>query len=52
MSKHYYIIVDTETTKKQTVADFGAVVVDRQGRVVERTRRDGYRSLRKIRSVL
>ena len=36
MSKHYYIIVDTETTKKQTVADFGAVVVDRQGRVVER----------------
>ena len=29
MSKHYYIIVDTETTKKQTVADFGAVVIDR-----------------------
>ena len=36
MSKHYYIIVDTETTKKQTVADFGAVVVDRSGAVHER----------------
>ena len=36
MKKHSYIIVDTETTKNQTVADFGAVVVDRQGRVVER----------------
>ena len=36
MKKHSYIIVDTETTKNQTVADFGAVVVDRQGRVIER----------------
>ena len=35
MKKHYYLIVDTETTKKQTVADFGAVVVDRQGAIVE-----------------
>ena len=36
MSKHYCIIVDTETTKKQTVADFGAVVVDRSGAVHDR----------------
>ena len=35
MKKHYYLIVDTETTKKQTVADFGAVVVDRQGAIVD-----------------
>jgi len=35
MNKHYYLIVDTETTKKQTVADFGAVVVDRQGAIVD-----------------
>ena len=35
MSKHYYIIVDTETTKKQSVADFGAVVVTRKGKIVE-----------------
>ena len=35
MKKHYYLIVDTETTKKQTVADFGAVVVDRQGKIHE-----------------
>jgi hypothetical protein len=35
MNKHYYLIVDTETTKKQTVADFGAVVVDRQGAIIE-----------------
>ena len=35
MKKHYYLIVDTETTKFQTVADFGAVVVDRQGAIVE-----------------
>jgi hypothetical protein len=34
--KHYYLIVDTETTKKQTVADFGAVLITRQGEIVER----------------
>ena len=32
--RHYYLIVDTETTKKQTVADFGAVVVTKQGKIV------------------
>ena len=35
MKKHYYLIVDTETTKKQTVADFGAVIVDRSGKIHE-----------------
>ena len=35
MNKHYYLIVDTETTKFQTVADFGAVVVDRKGAIIE-----------------
>ena len=35
MKKHYYLIVDTETTKKQTVADFGAVIVTKQGEIVE-----------------
>jgi hypothetical protein len=35
MKKHYYLIVDTETTQKNTVADFGAVIVDRQGNIVE-----------------
>jgi len=33
--KHYYLIVDTETTAKNTVADFGAVIVDRQGVIHE-----------------
>jgi len=33
--RHFYLIVDTETTKKQTVADFGAVIVTRQGEIVE-----------------
>jgi DNA polymerase III, alpha subunit (gram-positive type) len=33
--KHYYLIVDTETTKRDTVADFGAVIVTRQGEIVE-----------------
>ena len=36
MKKHTTLIVDTETTKKQTVADFGAVVVDRQGVILDR----------------
>ena len=35
MTKHFYIIVDTETTKKQTVADFGAIVIDKQGKIHE-----------------
>ena len=35
MTKHYYIIVDTETTRRDTVADFGAVVVDRKGKIVD-----------------
>ena len=34
--KHFYLIVDTETTTKQTVADFGAVIVTKQGEIVER----------------
>ena len=34
--RHYYLIVDTETTKKQTVADFGAVLMTKQGEIVER----------------
>lgn len=33
--KHYYLIVDTETTVKNTVADFGAVVIDRHGNIIE-----------------
>ena len=32
--KHYYLIVDVETTKSGKVADFGAVVIDRKGNVV------------------
>jgi len=35
MKKHTYLIVDTETTKYQTVADFGAVVMTRDGTIVE-----------------
>ena len=33
-SKHYYLIVDVETTGDQRVADFGAVVVDRKGNII------------------
>ena len=33
--KHFYIIVDTETTRRNTVADFGAVLVTRKGEIVE-----------------
>jgi hypothetical protein len=33
--KQYFLIVDTETTVNNTVADFGAVVCDRQGNVVK-----------------
>ena len=35
MNKHYYLIVDTETTQKNTVADFGAVITDRSGAIIE-----------------
>jgi hypothetical protein len=34
--KHFYLIVDTETTQRGTVADFGAVLITKQGEVVER----------------
>ena len=34
--KHYYLIVDTETTQRGTVADFGAVLMTKQGEIVER----------------
>lgn len=33
--RHYYLIVDTETTKRGTVADFGAIVMTKQGQLVE-----------------
>ena len=33
--RHFYLIVDTETTKRGTVADFGAVVMTKQGQLVE-----------------
>lgn len=31
--KHFYLIVDTETTMDEKVADFGAVIVDRKGNI-------------------
>jgi len=34
--RHFYLIVDTETTKRGTVADFGAVLITKQGEIVER----------------
>lgn len=34
--KQYFIIVDTETTKDDTVADFGAVICDRNGIIANR----------------
>lgn len=34
MAKNYFLIVDTETTQDQKVADFGAVVCDKKGNVV------------------
>ena len=33
--QHFYFVVDTETTKKQTVADFGGVVANRRGAIIE-----------------
>lgn len=35
MPKKYFLIVDTETTDAQTVADFGAVICDKQGNIVK-----------------
>lgn len=32
--KQFFLIADTETTREDTVADFGAVICDRQGRIV------------------
>lgn len=34
--KTYFLIIDTETTIDERVADFGAIVVDHKGNVVER----------------
>jgi len=34
-NRHYYLIADTETTKRQTVADFGAVLMTKQGEIIE-----------------
>jgi len=33
--KQHFLLVDTETTKRDTVADFGAVVVDRRGNIID-----------------
>jgi hypothetical protein len=33
--KQYFLIVDTETTMANTVCDFGAIVVDKQGNIVK-----------------
>jgi len=33
MKKDYYLIIDTETTINDKVADFGAVIIDRQGNI-------------------
>jgi hypothetical protein len=32
--KQYFLIVDTETTQNDLVADFGAVIVDRKGKII------------------
>lgn len=34
MKKHHFLIVDTETTQTDLVADFGAVIVDRHGSIL------------------
>ena len=36
INRHFYLIVDTETTQRGTVADFGAVLITKQGEIVER----------------
>jgi len=50
--RHYYLIVDTETTKKQTVADFGAVVMTKQGRNRRTIWRNGSRTFWHFAAVL
>lgn len=35
MKPDYFLIIDTETTQDSLVADFGAVVVNRKGKIVE-----------------
>jgi hypothetical protein len=35
MKKDYYLIIDTETTINDKVADFGAVICDRKGNIVD-----------------
>jgi hypothetical protein len=34
MKKSYFVLIDTETTQDQLVADFGAIIVDRKGNIV------------------
>ena len=34
MKKSHFLIIDTETTQTDLVADFGAVVVDRRGNIL------------------
>ena len=34
--KEYFLIIDTETTANDTVFDFGAVVCDRKGNIVNK----------------
>jgi hypothetical protein len=34
MKKQYFLIIDTETTQDELVADFGAVICDRKGNIV------------------
>ena len=36
-NRHYYLIIDTETTQDGKVADFGALVCDRKGRIYHET---------------
>ena len=35
MKKDYYLIIDTETTINDKVADFGAVICDRKGNIAD-----------------
>lgn len=35
-NKQFFLIIDTETTQENTVADFGALVCDKQGRIYEK----------------
>ena len=34
MRKQYFLLIDTETTQDQLVADFGAIVIDRKGNIL------------------